>query len=232
MWATPKLIFSILSAVLTQSACQLIFTKCLSLLHLNQFKNCTCFMRPMCASDSWYLRKNKFLRKNVKILTNCVKLESRKTVLRLALLVQDTSKAHGGTPGTQEIDVWCTAWEGYTRMDRSTEVHQINERFLDPAVALRPGQCTPQSSEYHLPSCIWEGCTGWALTAARDTGPYCGCCKRLQQQGRGRWEAPAWPAAQPRASTGGMGVASSSSAPPLTAGLPMALSPLQVFLVS
>lgn len=46
------LFFSILSALLTQSASQLIFTKCLSLLHLNQFKNCTCFMRPMRASDS------------------------------------------------------------------------------------------------------------------------------------------------------------------------------------
>lgn len=44
--------FSILSALLTQSAFQLIFIKCLSLLHLNQFKNCTCFMRPMCASVS------------------------------------------------------------------------------------------------------------------------------------------------------------------------------------
>lgn len=81
-----------------------------SLLHLNPFKNCTCFTRPMCASDSWYLRKNKS--KYLKILTNCVKLESRKTVLRLALLVQDTSKARGGTPGTREIDVGGTAWEG------------------------------------------------------------------------------------------------------------------------
>lgn len=46
------IVFFILSALLTQSVSQLIFTKCLSLLHLNQYKNCTCFMRPMCASDS------------------------------------------------------------------------------------------------------------------------------------------------------------------------------------
>jgi len=54
-------------------------------------------MRPMCVSDSCYLRKNES--KYLKILTNCIKLESRRTVLRSALLVQDTSKARGGIPG-------------------------------------------------------------------------------------------------------------------------------------
>lgn len=142
MWATPKLIFSILSALLTQRACQLIFTKCLSLLHLNQFKNCTCFMRPMCASDSWYLRKNKS--KYLKILTNCVNLESRKTVLRLALLVQGTSKALGGTPGTQEIDVWCTAWEGYHTYG------QEHRGASDKWQVSRPC-CGPKARSVHAP---------------------------------------------------------------------------------
>lgn len=52
-------------------------------------------------------------KKQVKVLTNpnCFQLESRKTVLRLALLIQGTSKAHGETQGIQEIDVWCTGWE-------------------------------------------------------------------------------------------------------------------------
>lgn len=89
--------FSILSAVLAQNACQLIFTKCLSLLHLNRFRNCTCFMKPMWASDSWYLRKNKlrFLKK--KILAINIRLKSRRAELRLAVRVQDTSKAHMGS---------------------------------------------------------------------------------------------------------------------------------------
>lgn len=94
-------------------------------------------MRPMCASDSLYLRKNK---NNFKILANCIKVQSRKRVLRLSLPIQDISKAGGGAPGTQVDYGWCTGGK-----DPLVSCHQMWLKFSKSTQQLLSALETPYS---------------------------------------------------------------------------------------